>query len=119
MKTIESYNLNLKNFFNYQEAIQKSNLGDNVQLEILQKPNGYKDVFVKNNGEIIGEVFSEDSDDLKIHINHPQHFSIDAKIVKFLEKDNNQKSVIVDIDINTSDDFDYDDFMENYEEDEY
>lgn len=118
MKTVESYNMNLKNFFNYQKAIQKSNIGDKIQLEILTKPNGYKDVFVKNNGEIIGEVFSEDSDDLKAFIKNPFHFSIDAEIKKFLEKDNNQKSVIVDIDINCLDDFDYDDFMENYEDDE-
>ena len=114
MKKLSSFDCSLKNYFLYQDNINLLSVGDYLDLEILEKGNGFKDVFALLDGKIIGELFREESDSLIRFVRFPEKFTIHVVVKKLLTKEDDVKSVIIDVEVMAEDNFDEVDFIKNY-----
>ena len=114
MKNIYSNTHSLKDYKKYQQNIGFVSIGEKVNLKILQKENGYQDVFgATEDDKLIGELFPSDSRELFNFVKFPEHFQVDSSIKKILSKEDDMHAVVLRIDISCLDDFDYEFFLEN------
>lgn len=98
MKKIISDTSSVTQYQNFQRVISQLQLGDKVTLELKLKDNGYKDVFVITDFGEAGQLFSENSGEIKQYFNNP-NYKIEARIKKLLDKGNDQQSIIIEYDI--------------------
>lgn len=114
MKNLYSVNSQLRMSSDYQSQIATLSVGDFLTLKIVKKTNGYNDVFAYHDGLPIGEFFAEESRQLFPYVNEINQFNIDVYVKKIHDKDNGQKSVIVDVVVKSDDNFDNDKFLATY-----
>lgn len=114
MKTLLRTDFSLRGYRQYQKSIQKLGVGDSLNLKIVEKENGFKDVFAFSGDEIIGELFKEESDEFIPFLRYPEIFKIQATVKKVLLKEEDQNAIIVDAYVYADDNFDYGKFQNSY-----
>lgn len=89
----------LKGYDKYQTFIEKLYPGQPLYLEHSVNSNGYHEVFVKSNLGIIGELFSEDVEELLPYLKEPDKFYIKTSLKKHYIKEKIKLAVVVIIEI--------------------
>lgn len=97
MKKIYSETSSVRQYHLHQDVISQLMLEDDVLLKLVKKENGYEDVFAfSSNGEI-GQLFSENGDELKKYFN--PKYSIVSKVKKILDKEDGMKAVVIEYNV--------------------
>nr|DAR62648.1 MAG TPA: hypothetical protein [Caudoviricetes sp.] len=89
----------LKGYDKYQTFIEKLYPGQPLYLEHSVNSNGYDEVFVKSNLGIIGELFSEDVEELLPYLKDPDKFYIKTSLKKHYIKERIKLAVVVIIEV--------------------
>lgn len=89
----------LKGYDKYQTLIGKLYPGQPLYLEHSVNSNGYDEVFVKSNLGIIGELFSEDGEELLPYLKEPDKFYIKTSLKKHYIKERIKLAVVVIIEV--------------------
>lgn len=89
----------LKGYDKYQTFIEKLYPGQPLYLEHSVNSNGYDEVFVKSNLGIIGELFSEDGEELLPYLKEPDKFYIKTSLKKHYIKESIKLAVVVIIEV--------------------
>lgn len=89
----------LKGYDKYQTLIGKLYPGQPLYLEHSVNSNGYDEVFVKSNLGIIGELFSEDVEELLPYLKEPDSFYIKTTLKKHYIKERIKLAVVVIIEV--------------------
>lgn len=89
----------LKGYDKYQTFIEKLYPGQPLYLELSVNSNGYDEVFVKSNLGIIGELFSEDVEELLPYLKDPDKFYIKTSLKKHYIKERIKLAVVVIIEV--------------------
>ena len=114
MKKLFFFNGSLRNYYLFQDNINLLSVGDYLDLKILEKGNGFKDVFALVDGKIVGEFFREESDSLIPFVRYPEIFSIHVIVKKLYQKEDDMQSVIIDLEVMADENFDEENFFNNY-----
>lgn len=82
MKKVKSLDVTIKGYEEYKDNIIKTYPKQFVSLIIKEKDNGHEDVFVESVYGLLGELFSENSEEIIPFLKEPQKYYIDAFIKK-------------------------------------
>lgn len=114
MNKILTINTSLFGYKFYQKEINNIGLGDKIFLKIVEKENGYKNIFAYNENEKIGELFNDESNQLLPFVSNSDKFKVEAIIKKFLKKENEMTSAVLEIYVYSDEDIDADDYIDNF-----
>lgn len=89
----------LKGYDKYRTLIEKLYPDQPLYLEHSVNSNGYDEVFVKSNLGIIGELFSEDVEELLPYLKEPDSFYIKTTLKKHYIKERIKLAVVVIIEV--------------------
>lgn len=89
----------LKGYDKYQTFIEKLYPGQPLYLELSVNSNGYDEILVKSNLGIIGELFSEDGEELLPYLKDPDKFYIKTSLKKHYIKERIKLAVVVIIEV--------------------
>lgn len=89
----------LKGYDKYRTLIEKLYPDQPLYLELSVNSNGYDEVFVKSNLGIIGELFSEDVEELLPYLKEPDKFYIKTSLKKHYIKERIKLAVVVIIEV--------------------
>lgn len=89
----------LKGYDKYQTFIEKLYPGQPLYLELSVNSNGYDEILVKSNLGIIGELFSEDGEELLPYLKDPDKFYIKTSLKKHYIKESIKLAVVVIIEV--------------------
>lgn len=89
----------LKGYDKYQTFIEKLYPGQPLYLEHSVNSNGYDEILVKSNLGIIGELFSEDGEELLPYLKDPDKFYIKTSLKKHYIKESIKLAVVVIIEV--------------------
>ena len=89
----------LKGYDKYQTLIEKLYPGQPLYLEHSVNSNGYDEILVKSNLGIIGELFSEDGEELLPYLKEPDKFYIKTSLKKHYIKESIKLAVVVIIEV--------------------
>lgn len=89
----------LKGYDKYQTFIEKLYPGQPLYLEHSVNSNGYDEILVKSNLGIIGELFSEDVEELLPYLKDPDKFYIKTSLKKHYIKERIKLAVVVIIEV--------------------
>lgn len=91
--------ITLKGYDKYQTLIEKLYPDQPLYLELSVNSNGYDEILVKSNLGIIGELFSEDGEELLPYLKEPDKFYIKTSLKKHYIKERIKLAVVVIIEV--------------------
>jgi hypothetical protein len=89
----------LKGYDKYRTLIEKLYPDQPLYLELSVNSNGYDEILVKSNLGIIGELFSEDGEELLPYLKEPDKFYIKTSLKKHYIKERIKLAVVVIIEV--------------------
>lgn len=92
MKKVKSLDVTIKGYEGYEEYkdnIIKTYPKQFVSLIIKEKDNGHEDVFVESVYGLLGELFSENGEEIIPFLREPQKYYIDAYIKEIISQRKN------------------------------
>ena len=89
----------LKGYDKYKTLIEKLYPDQPLYLELSVNSNGYDEILVKSNLGIIGELFSEDGEELLPYLKEPDKFYIKTSLKKHYIKERIKLAVVVIIEV--------------------
>lgn len=89
----------LKGYDKYRTLIEKLYPDQPLYLELSVNSNGYDEILVKSNLGIIGELFSEDVEELLPYLKEPDKFYIKTSLKKHYIKERIKLAVVVIIEV--------------------
>lgn len=114
MNKILTINTSLFGYKFYQKEINNIGLGDKIFLKIVEKENGYKNIFAYNENEKIGELFNDESNQLLPFVSNSDKFKVEAIVKKFLQKEQGMISAVLEIYVYSDKDIDAYDYIDNF-----
>lgn len=95
MKKVSFFDFTIKNSKEHQIAINNLYPGQSLDLRIEVKSNGYEDLFIYSNFGCVGELFSEDGNDVIPYVKDSGKYYIETKVKKFYKKNSNLSFVVI------------------------
>ena len=99
MKKVKSLDVTIKGYEEYKDNIIKTYPKQFVSLIIKEKDNGHEDVFVESVYGLLGELFSENGEEIIPFLREPQKYYIDAYIKKSYRKERIYEALVLVINI--------------------
>lgn len=99
MKKVKSLDVTIKGYEEYKDNIIKTYPKQFVSLIIKEKDNGHKDVFVECVYGLLGELFSENGEEIIPFLREPQKYYIDAYIKKSYRKERIYEALVLVINV--------------------